>query len=382
MAQQRFASDRNARLDEIRRIENGRHAWAANPPRTPAQWETLRREESRYARLTRSRRRTLAFRTRKTGTQTLEVDNNQRISVTPDRMSIWVGAGKDGFRVPLRRPLPGGTEVRTLRLVEKRRGRMQVRNRKLASVEYEAHISVLYAEAPPEASPNSVSDVVGVRVRKHWSTSEGVVYRNDGPHACSCRRQPFGSFRHVAKCSFARSRLLQRRIVAKLGGSARRRASKRRRKLERRRREVLRMRTADRDRVFTAHAQVLLKGRSRPVRMLAVESLSRRAMTASYGEGGLLLDRESGGRPLSTARWPRPPPGRRWPYWRGRPRSAAYPWPWSALKTVPSFAPAAEPTPGNYARVKRGSSAPPAAGKAMPTPTPARCSLSGPTGSR
>ena len=72
------------RLSEMRRIENSRHYWAANPPRSSAQWRALRRDESRYARLTRPHRRTLAFRTRKQGTQTLEMDNNQGFSVTPD----------------------------------------------------------------------------------------------------------------------------------------------------------------------------------------------------------------------------------------------------------------------------------------------------------
>ena len=67
LAQERFASGRFARLSEMRRIENSRHYWAANPPRSSAQWRALRRDESRYARLTRPHRRTLAFRTRKTG---------------------------------------------------------------------------------------------------------------------------------------------------------------------------------------------------------------------------------------------------------------------------------------------------------------------------
>ena len=84
----------------------------------------------------------------------------------------------------------------------------------------------------------------------------------------------------------ARPQQLQARIVKKPGGSARRRVSKRRRKLERQRRELLRMRTADRDRVFTAHAQNFLDRRYNPVRMVAVEGLRRRNMMAS-AKGGV-----------------------------------------------------------------------------------------------
>ena len=74
---------------------------------------------------------------------------------SPDRMSVWLGGRKDGFVIPLCCPLPKDAEVRSLRLVEKRRGRMGIRNRKLSSVEYEAHFSVLYPETAPVPSPES-----------------------------------------------------------------------------------------------------------------------------------------------------------------------------------------------------------------------------------
>ena len=216
------------------------------------------------ARLTRPHRRTLAFRTRKKGTQTLEMDNNQGFSVTPDRMSIWLGGKRDGVRVPLRRALPQNAEVRAFRLVENRRGRMGVRNRRLASVEYEAHVPVQYAEEAPVVIPETPLDIVGVTIRKHWATSDGATYYNDEPYACNCpppkpsRDGRRGRFRHSGRSGLAQPQRLQKRIVTKVGGSAKRKASKRRRKLERRRRELLRMRTADRNRVFTAHAQDLL----------------------------------------------------------------------------------------------------------------------------
>ena len=111
LAQEKFAASRRDRPKEVRQIENARHTWAVQPPRTPVQWNALRREESRFARLTRPHRRTLAFRTRKKGTQALEMDNNQAFSVTPDRMSILLGRGKDGFRGPLRRALPENCEA-------------------------------------------------------------------------------------------------------------------------------------------------------------------------------------------------------------------------------------------------------------------------------
>ena len=219
------------------------------------------------------------------------MDNNQGFSVTPDRMSIWIGGKRDGTRVPLRRALPPNAQVRSFRLVEKRRGRMGVRNRKLASVEYEAHITVEYAEATPLVMPETLLDIVGVKIRKHWATSDGVTYHNNGLYACNCppqkprRNGRRRGFRHSGRCGLARPQRLQVRIIAKPGGTARRRTSKRRRKLERRRRELLRIRTADRNRVFTAHAQDLLDKRYHPVRMVAVERMPRKAMM-STARGG------------------------------------------------------------------------------------------------
>ena len=294
LAQQKFAADGQTRRNEIRRIENRRHKWAAKPPQTPNQWRNLVREERRYERLTRDKRRTLDFRTRKHGTQTLEVDNNQAFTVTSDRMSIWIGKERSGgFRVPLCRPLPKDAEVCSFRLVEKRRGRMGIANRPLSAVEYEAHIAVRYAEATPAIMPEKLQDIVGVDVgvKKAWATSDGETCQNDGLHACQCPPPPLredgrrGRFRHQGRCAFARPQQLQARIVRKQGGSARRRASNRRRKLERQRRELLRMRTADRDRVFTTHAQNLLDRRYNPVRMVAVEGLRRRDMMASARGG-------------------------------------------------------------------------------------------------
>ena len=299
LAQQKFAADRRARLNEIRRIENKRHKWAEKwlergRNLSPRDWKRLTSEERQYERLNRDRRRTLEFRTRKHRTQTLEVDYHPGFSVTPDRMSLWIGTERSGgFRVPLRRPLPKDAEVRSFRLVEKRKGRMGIANRPLSAVEYEAHIAVEYPQQVAQVKPEKLQDIVGVDagVKKPWATSDGVFYENKSHHACQCPPPKRGEdgrrqrFRHRSRCHFARPRQLQTGIVKKVGGSSRRRTSRRRRKLERQRRELLRMRAADRDREFNDHARDLLDNRASPVRMVAVEGLKRRNMM-STARGG------------------------------------------------------------------------------------------------
>ena len=159
-ANARFMADRHTRLLEIRRIEDRRHWWAAHLPRTEREWERLRREERRYARLTRPHRRTLVVRSRKGGSQTLEVDNVQAFTVSLDRMSIWIGSPKTGgVRVPLQRPLPAGPEVRNLRLVELRRNRHGRRNRRLDQVQYEVHVALQYQVSTPQVEPASPEEV-------------------------------------------------------------------------------------------------------------------------------------------------------------------------------------------------------------------------------
>lgn len=273
-ANARFMDDMRKRLGQIRRIEDRRHRWAANPPRSERDWDRLRREERRYARLTRPHWRTLAFRSRKHGSQTLEVDNNTAFRVTPDRMSLWIGTPKTGgFRIPLRRALPAGAEVRTFRLVELRRNRRGVKNRRLADIWYEAHVALMYPEATPRVSPQSPAEVVGVDVgvKRAWATSDGQVFRHDGPRGCHCPRPPTrphgrrGRFHHRRRCDYGRPKALQAGTIAKPGGSRRslRRLSRRRQKLERQRREVLRIRSADRDRAFKPTPRPCWTGRTR-----------------------------------------------------------------------------------------------------------------------
>ncbi len=279
LANRRFRDDRAKRLDEISRIEDKRHEWAANPPRTQHQHKTLARDERRYARLTRPHRRTLEHRSRKNGTQTLEVDNNQAFRVSQDRMSINL-TGKYGFRVPLRRPLPPAREweVRSFRLVELRKNRRGIANRKLCSIQYEAHISVQrpagYAGHAPEVPFENafLAGVVGVDagVVIHWATSDGDEYHHTEPERF--KKAP---------------RRLQTKAVHKRGGSSRPpgKVSKRRRKVENRRKELLRRRTAERDRFYHESAIDVLDRRLTPVQVVAIENLNHVGMRAS-AKGG------------------------------------------------------------------------------------------------
>ena len=286
LAQRRFRINNQRRWDEIADLEDRRHDWAANPPASPQQLYRLEREEARLARLRRTHRRTLAFRTRKHGTQTLEIDNNQMVSATPDRMSVWIGSSRaGGFRVPLRRPIPAGAELRSLRLVELQRNRSDTANRSLEDVGYEAYLSLEWPDPEPVPDPESPAEVVGVDTseRLAWTDSRGGIWCNDGPRSCQCREP------HRARCPYGLPVKLQRRARAKLGGRHRRRASLRRRKLERQRREMVRKRSADRDRVWNQQARALLAS-SPPVRLLAVQGLrpnrvSRRGTLEAPGRG-------------------------------------------------------------------------------------------------
>lgn len=285
-AQQRFRMNRDRRLAEMAALEDRRHEWAAQPPANRQQLRQLEREEARLALLSRPHRRTLAFRTRKHGTQTLDIDNNQMLRTTRDRMSVWVGSPRSwGFRVPLRRPIPQGAELRSLRLVELRRNRSDVSNRTLADVRYEAHLALDWPEPPPAPEPESEAEVVGVDTSERlvWTDSRGEIWQNDGPRSCQCQGQ------HRTHCPYGLPTKLQRQIGGKLGGRRRGRASHRRRKLERRRREVLRKRTADRDRAWNQLARAFLD-RIPPVRLLAVQGLrpthqSRRGTASAPGRG-------------------------------------------------------------------------------------------------
>ena len=187
---------------------------------------------------------------------------------------------KYGFRVPLRRPLPsaGECQVRSFRLVELRKNRCGIANRKLCNIEYEAHISIArpagYSGHAPEVSFEEVhlAEVVGVDVgvAKHWVTSDGAVYHNREPERF--KKAP---------------RRLQTKAVHKRGGSSRPpgKVSKRRRKVENRRKELLRRRTAERDRFYHESAIDVLDHRLTPVKAVAIEALNHVGMRAS-AKGG------------------------------------------------------------------------------------------------
>ena len=292
-AQHIFNLKRAERLREIEAIVERRIDWADNPPRTKDQWQALDREDRRHARLTREHRRTLALRTRKHGTKTLEVESIASFYVAADRRSISIGR-KNPVIIALGRPLPKHCEVRSFRLVEKRSKRRETTNWRAENVRYEAHITVEITAAAPAPTPKNVSEVVGVRmgVRNTWTTSEGHTYRNDGPRACNCRpkrveREDGKGNRlvHDESCPHRAAQVLGDEIIAKPGGTRRppHRVSKRRRRKEVLRRELLRKRTADRDRVFHEHAQAIL-GKNGAVRAVAVPRLSPGRMLRS-GKG-------------------------------------------------------------------------------------------------
>ena len=266
LANERLKADRERRLHDIKAIEVKLADYDISPPSTDYKREQLDKMNRRMERLTRPRRRTLKHRSRKDGTQTLEVDRNDRFRVAHDRMSIEVDHRSFGFVIPLRRPLPEDGEVRSFRLVEKRKNRRGVKNRPLKSIEYEIHVAIAFPAVPERGVEGAdLEDIVGVDVgvKKNWWASTGDSFHNDGPHA--------------QDKMYSRPRQMQMRIARKP------KRSKRRAKIERRRRELLRKRTEDRKRVFHGHARSLL---DKPgIRAVAVEGLSIRQMTAS-AKGG------------------------------------------------------------------------------------------------
>ena len=338
-AQNIFNLKRNERLREINGIVERRTDWADNPPQTKDEWRALDREERRHAQLTKEHRRTLALRTRKHGTKTLEVDNVATFYVAADRRSISIGR-RDPVIIMLRRPVPKNCEVRSFRLVEKRSKRRETANWRPDNVRYEAHITVELPAAAPAPAPTNLSEVVGVRmgVRNTWTTSEGNTYRNDGPRACNCRpkrveREDGKGNRlvHDDSCPHRAAQVLGDEIIAKPGGTRRppHRVSKRRRHKEVQRRELLRKRTADRDRVFHEHAQAIL-GKNGTVRAVAVPRLNlgrmlrsgrgtpehpgtqvaartemnRRLANAALGQSGSILGSQAGKRGIALTAVP------------------------------------------------------------------------------
>lgn len=287
-AQQMLVLNRNRRLAEMAAIEDRRHDWAQNPPQSNQEMELLLQDERRYARLNRAHRRTLALRSRKHGTRTLECDVGNELHTTKDRMSVWIGNPKTrGFRVPLRKPLPKAAAVRSIRLVEVRSKRRGTAATKLDQTRYEAHAAIEIAESgAPAATPDQPDEVLGIHlgVRNAWTTSAGEHYGNDSEHYCKCPRDEHG-VQHRRNCPGKRIERLQQDIIAKPGGSGRppAKVSKKRRRLEVRRRELLRKRTADRRRIFTGHAQTLLE-REAP-KMLALPGLNLNRMLLT-GRGG------------------------------------------------------------------------------------------------
>ena len=250
-------------------------AWESKDlrPRTKSQQAKRTRDDRHLARLIRqfsNRRRTLAYRTRKHGSQTLEVDNNQILSVR-DKYTIELRAGgkKLIIRLATRLPLscsddpklpPKDRVVRSLRLVQVR-GREYSARTPLKERHYEVHIALKEPEPPmldlsEVARPEQILGV-DVGVKRHWSVSSDDAPRHyHGPYA-KHKSQP---------------RRMQTRTRRKSANS------RRRRDLEKHRRKLLRKRNADKRRVFNDYAIQLAKSDFMAV---AIEGLNFKAMTAS-----------------------------------------------------------------------------------------------------
>ena len=269
---------RRERLDEIERIEDMRANWAASPPTTKQDWDELDKADRKMARLMRPHRRTLQHRSRKKGTQTLEIDNNEKFYVRADRCAIVAKDKSYGFVIPLAKPLPDTVStdqkpspahpdvVRSLRLVEVRGKRRDLRNRRLEDIRYEVHIAIGGPEVPltrPEGV--ALDGIIGidVGVKKSWAASTGEVFQHEGK---------WGTDE-----AYARPKTMQKAIGRKPKNS------RRRRKAEYQRRELLRKRKADRRRAFNGHARMILDAPG--VKAIAIEGLNIPAMMAS-AKGG------------------------------------------------------------------------------------------------
>lgn len=308
LANQRFREDRGKRLARMDAAEDAFADAAANPPRTKREWRDLERLERRYARDQRHNRRTLAHRTRKHGTHTLEIAHNTDFTVLDRRRIKW-----GGQIVELFRSLPKGCEldkyipdklrklkesynalktniansesrelasreadaeyrrarseilseriVRSIRFVEVRGRRVSART-PLSERRYELHVAIS-EPTPPQLDVSLIEkaeDILGidVGVKRNWAFSSGAVHKQyEGPYS----KTP------------ARRRRMQRQESRKPVHS------KRRLRLERERRELLRRRAEDMKREWNKHAIDVLED-ERP-RAVAVESLDFRAMTSS-----------------------------------------------------------------------------------------------------
>lgn len=276
-ANERMRASRESLIMEIESLLQD--AWESKntPPRTKQEKKLQAKADVRLDRMTKrliQRRRTLAHRTRKHGTHTLEINNNGDFSVI-DITTIEVSFGGVKRTIQLAAPLPASCAndpqlkpkervVRSLRFVPVR-GKEYPARTPLNARRYELHLAIA-EPAPPEldlAQVASLDEIIGVDagVKRHWTVSCDDAPRHyNGPYA-QRKSQP---------------RRLQARARRKPANS------RRRRDLEKHRRKLLRRRAADKRRAFNAHAIGLVE--SSP-RVIAVEALNFRGMTGS-AKGG------------------------------------------------------------------------------------------------
>ncbi len=286
-------SKRQERLDEIECIEDLRADWAASPPTAKQDWDELDKADRKMARLVRPHRRTLQYRSRKKGTQTLEIDNNEKFYVRADRLAIAVKDRRYGFVIPLAKPLPDTVStdrkpspahpdvVRSLRLVEVRGKRRGLRNRRLEDIRYEVHIAIGGPEVPltrPEGA--ELDDIIGIDVgeKKSWAASTGEFFQHETPVKDGDKAECAKGSKWGKDEAYARPKVMQKAIGRK------RKNSRRRRKAEYQRREFLRKRTADRRRVFNYHARTILD--TPGMKAIAIEGLRVQEMMVS-AKGGV-----------------------------------------------------------------------------------------------
>ena len=272
-ANERKRADGNALIEEIESMLQ--QAWESKdiPLRGKSQQAKQKKSERRLARLTRqlnNGRRTLAYRTRKHGSQTLEVDNNQKLSVV-DLSTIALRIGGKKLIIRLATPLPSSCSddpqrdaknriVRSLRLVQAR-GREYSARTPLKERRYEVHIALKEPEPPmlELAEVEKPEQIVGVDVgvKRHWSVSCDDTPRHyNGPYA-----------KHKSRPRRWQARARRKPVN-----------SRRRRDMEQHRRKLLRKRNADKRRVFNDYAIQLAKSDFMAV---AIEGLDFKAMTAS-----------------------------------------------------------------------------------------------------
>ncbi len=271
-ANERMAADRKKRILSIERTLTELYEQQDSIPRTKKERRDRDRLESRAGRLIRQHdrgRRTLAYRTRKYGTRTLEIASYAAFRVIDLDTLRW-----EGYDIKLKKPLPDACAadpalkpsnrvVRSFRFVAIR-GREFSARTPLEKLRYEIHIAIAEPDPPclEESEIAAPDEIIGVDVgvKRNWTASNGQHYNIGGKYE-----------RHKSQ-----PRRSQRRARRKPENS------NRRKEMERQRRVFLRRRAAEKKRQYHAAAIRIVESGCRAV---AIERLNIKGMTAS-AKGG------------------------------------------------------------------------------------------------